>query len=483
MRRWIAVPAAIVSLSLLSSCQVAPGTGRQGFNIVSAEQEQEMGAESHPAILKEFGGAYDDAKVQAYVAGIGQRLVKQTETPDAQFRFTVLNSDIVNAMALPGGYVYVTRGLLALAADEAELAGVVGHEIGHVTARHTAERYSRAMAANVLLGVLGAVVGTPGVAEVAQLGAGAYLQGYSRDQESEADSLGLRYMVKGGWDPEAMPTFLEKLRQQSRLEAVLAGRSPDTVDQYNMMATHPRTIDRVQAAEAAAQAAHVKGAVGRELYLAQIEGLTYGDDPHEGVIRNRVFSHPDLGLRFEVPAGFRLINGAKAVTASHPDGAQIRFDVGRGAKAGVAAYMQYQWAKGIRLSNIETIDVGGHQAATGAARINTKQGAMDLRVVAVAAGGDAVWRFMFLTPPGQTAAHNEDLRRTTYSIRALTAEERAAIRPLRITVVTVGPKDTVESLAERMPFEQHRLERFQVLNGLEPGEQVKAGQKLKLVVG
>ncbi|MGE5506252.1 MAG: M48 family metalloprotease [Actinomycetota bacterium] len=483
MRRWTRLPAAALCLALLGSCQVAPGTGRQGFNIMSSEQEQQMGADSHPAILKEFGGAYDDPKVQAYVAGIGQRLVKQTETPEATFRFTVLNSDIVNAMALPGGYVYVTRGLLALAADEAELAGVVGHEIGHVTGRHTAERYSRAVAANVLLGVLGAVVGTPGVADVAQLGAAAYLQSYSRDQESEADSLGLRYMTKAGWDPEAMPAFLEKLHQQSRLEAILAGRPADSVDQYNMMASHPRTIDRVQAAAQEAQAAHTKGAMGRDLYLAQIEGLTYGDDPSEGVVRNRVFSHPDLGIRFEVPPGFRLVNGAKAVTATHQDGSQIRFDMGSGAKAGMAAYMQYQWAKGIRLSNIETIDVGGHEAATASARVNTNHGAMDLRLVAIAGGGGRAWRFMFLTPPNRTAGHDEELRRATYSFRSLTPEERAAIRPLRVHVVTVKPGDTVEGLAERMPFEHHRLERFQVLNGLEPGQQLKPGQKIKLVVG
>ncbi|OAN50119.1 Zn-dependent protease [Paramagnetospirillum marisnigri] len=486
MRRPSVAIAAALSLSLLTSCQVAPGTGQSNFNIVSAEEEAKMGAEAHPDIMSQFGGAYDDPKLQAYVAGIGKRLAKNTETPTAPFRFTILNSTVVNAMALPGGYIYVTRGLMSLAGDEAELAGVMGHEIGHVTGRHTAQRHSQAMAANVATGVLGAVLGAVtgvgGLGDIAGLAAGAYVQGYSRDQESEADSLGVRYMATSGWDPDSMATFLAKLREQSRLEALLAGQSPDKIDEHSMFASHPRLIDRVKEAAALAdKGGSRQGAVGREAYLANIDGMLVGDDPSEGVVRGRVFSHSGLGIRYEVPQGFRLSNGTKAVTAAHSDGSVIRFDMGPEAHGDMTNYLQSQWAKGTRLANIEAITINGMPAATGLARLNTNRGAMDARLLAVK-DGKAVYRLMFLTKPQATADHTEDFRRTTYSLRHLTEAERGQIKPLRLRIITVKSGDTVESLAEKMPYDDHKLERFRVLNGLSDTASLKPGQKLKMVI-
>ncbi|CAA7614552.1 M48 family metalloprotease [Magnetospirillum sp. SS-4] len=486
MRRPSALAAAMLSVSLLSSCQVAPGTGQSNFNIMSEEEEAEIGAEAHPEILGQFGGAYNDPGIQAYVAGLGQRLVAQSETPKAKYRFTVLNSPVVNAMALPGGYIYVTRGLMALADDEAELAGVIGHEIGHVTGRHTAQRHSQAVAANVASGVLGAAVsiftGVSGVGDLAGIAAQAYVQGYSRDQESEADTLGIRYMHKGGWHPGYMATFLGKLRDQARLEALLAGRLPDVIDEHSMFASHPRLIDRVQEAAALAgkDGSH-QGAVGRDLYLSRIDGLLYGDDPSEGVVRGRVFSHGDLGIRFEAPEGYRLVNGAKAVTAQHSDGSAIQFDMGPEAHGDMTNYLQSQWAKGVRLAGIEAITINGMPAATGLTRLNTKKGAMDARLLAVR-DGKAVYRMLFLTPPQLTARHVEGQRRATYSLRRLTKDERTDIRPLRVKVVTVKAGDTVETLAGRMAYDDRRLERFRVLNGLAEGEAPAPGRKVKLVM-
>lgn len=485
MRRLPTLLVALLASTLLTSCQVAPGTGRSNFNLLSAEDEAKMGAEAHPDLLKQFGGAYDDPKVQAYVAGIGKRLVGHTETPAATFRFTVVNSDIVNAFALPGGYVYVSRGLMALAENEAELAGVVGHEIGHVTGRHSAQRYSQAMAANVATGVLGAVVGVltgvSGTGDLAQLGAAAYLQGYSRDQESEADGLGIRYMAGSGWNPDGMASFFTKLRDSSRLDAVLAGRSPDEVDEFSLFASHPRTIDRIKESAAAVKAGEHVGAVGRDQYLAAIDGMLMGDDPDEGIIRGRVFSHAGLGIRYEVPAGFRLINGAKAVTAAHKDGSIIRFDMGAEAHGDMSNYLQTQWAKGTRLSSIETLTIDGMPAATGMTRLSTNKGSMDARLLAVK-NGKATYRFMFLTPPNLTATHAQEFKTSGTSLRRLTETEKAAIKPLRLKVITVKAGDTVEKLAERLPYDNHKLERFRVLNGLSEGAALKPGQKVKVVI-
>lgn len=467
----------------LAGCQVAPGTGRSGFNLLSESDERKLGSQTHPQILREFGGAYDDPTLAAYIAGLGQRLVRVCETPEAEFRFTVLNSHIVNAMALPGGYIYITRGLLALTSNEAEVAGVLGHEIGHVLARHTAERVSRAQAGGLFAAVLGAVVGVPGVADVAQMGAAAYLQSFSRDQESEADHLGLRYLVRGGWHPQAMVSMLEKLREQARLEALMAGRSPDAVDHMDFMASHPRTIDRVNASMAEVAGTAPQGTFGTDTFLDRIDRMVYGDDVDQGVVRDRVFAHPALGLRFEVPPGFRLVNGDKAVVASHPSGAAIVFDgaPARGV-ADMSRYISRVWLPRANLGGLEAIEVSGMPAATAATRGRTKQGEADVRVVAIRFNTETIYRFTFVTPPAQTAALATDLRRATYSLRRLTPEEKANVQPWRVKVVRVQPGDTMDKLAARMAPGQWQTELFQVINGLRPGEQPEPGRRVKLVL-
>lgn len=483
-RRQALAGLAAASLPALAGCQVAPGTGKEGLNFYSAEEEVKLGGGEHPKLLKEFGGAYDDPGLQAYVAGIGQRLVRQTETPQAEFRFTVLNSDIVNAMALPGGFIYISRGLLGLVGNEAELAGVLGHEIGHVMARHSTQRLSQAQAANLFLGVLGAVVGVPGVADIASMGVGAYLQSYSRENEFEADSLGARYISRAGYDTDAVVHMLSKLREHSQLEARMAGRSPDTVDEFHFMSTHPRTIDRVQAAIETAKQGPDKGVFGQEQFLAATDGVIYGDDPAQGVVRGRSFLHPDLGLRFEVPTGFRVTNGSKAVVARNPQGAVIRFD---GAQAGRHSDMVsiiQSWAGRNRLSGAEELQINGMRAATGAFSGQTKDGKqVDVRLVGIRFVDEAsLYRFMFITPRNLTAQLGEDLRRTTYSFRPLSREERANIQPLRLKTITAKAGDTVEALAERMPVEGFKAEQFRLLNGLQPGETLPPGRKLRTIV-
>lgn len=483
--RWRAAALAVVlaSATALSGCARNPATGRETLSLISAEQESQMGRQQHPEVLRAFGGAYRDPALQAYVEGIGGALAAQSELAGQPFTFTILDSDIVNAMALPGGYVYVTRGLLSLANSEAELAGVIAHEIGHVTARHSAQRVSQSMIAGLGLAILGAVVDTPGLVDVAGLGAQAFLQKYSRDQEFEADTLGIRYMSRAGYDPAAMASFLDSLRRQAALEARLAGRSPDAVDAFNMMASHPRTVDRVQrAAEVATSGPPGEGRLGADDHLRRIDGMLYGDDPSQGVVRGRQFLHPTLGFAYEVPEGFNLINGRDNVVARHPDGAVIVFDGAPNPGGDMVTYLQRGWARGVRLAAMEPLDVNGMPAATGMTRVDTGAGPMDARLVAIAFDQRAIYRFLFITPPAQTPAWNEPLRRTTYSFRPLGRDEAASVRPHRIDLVQVRPGDTVESLAASLPFERLRLERFQALNGLEPGEPLRPGRLLKTVV-
>ena len=220
LRPTARVFALIAPLLALSGCTINPATGEQSFTVfMSPAEEREVGSREHPKILKQFGGVYGDAELANYVHRVGTSLARVSEMPDLEFKFTVLNDDQVNAFALPGGYVYITRGLLALADDEAEMAGVIVHEIGHVTARHAAERYSRAVAARIglsLIDVLASVAGAvTGTTDFVSLGAQLYLQGYSRDQEFQADMLGIRYLARAGYDANAVTAFLGAIEDQN----------------------------------------------------------------------------------------------------------------------------------------------------------------------------------------------------------------------------------------------------------------------------
>jgi predicted Zn-dependent protease len=473
---------ALLALPALSACETAPGTGRTIFTGgMGPETEARLGYQEHQKIVPQFGGAYADPAINAYVTGIGNLLARTSETPDLKFTFTVLDTPMVNAFALPGGYVYITRGLLALADNEAEVAGVLAHEIGHVTARHSAERYGQTMAANILGLGLGILLGGP-VTDLYGAAAGVALRSYSREQEYESDLLGVRYMSRAGYDPGAMATFLTRLLAHGRFEAELRGQ-PGQADAFDIMQTHPRTADRIARAIAEAGTKTVaEPMTAREIYLDKIDGLLYGDDPEQGFVRGRRFLHPELRFAFEVPRGFRLFNGIKRVRAQGPEGAVIVF--GRAKKpspAPMTAYLTQVWAEGVPLREVERLTINGMEAATGHTRMNARRGAVDVRLVAIRYDAANIYRMLFLTPPKATGPLQRALRETTYSFRKLGAAEAAALKPLRLEIHRVRPGESVATIAGRMPFEDYRLRRFLVLNGLTQGTALSVGQKVKVV--
>lgn len=490
-RQFLGGVAATGCLCGLSACSVNPATGRSAFTaFMSPEDEIKVGDEEHPKLLKSLGGEYAEPRLSRYVSDIGRRVALVSELQSLPYAFTVLNSPIVNAMALPGGHIYITRGLIALANNEAELAGVLAHEVGHVNARHTAERYSQAMLANIgttALGIAGAVVGIGGgIGDIAQMGASVYLQGFSRDQELEADVLGVRYLTRAGYDAGAMVAFLATLREHDVLNARMAGKSEAAVDEFNMMATHPRTIDRVQQAIQVSQTVHqANPRIGRTEYLAQANGLIFGDDPSQGIIKGERFVHPELHFEFTVPRGFRMVNGEKNVTAKHPSGASIVFDTAQMKRPdSIPRYLQEEWGSNISLRSVEPLTINNMEGATGAARISTRsQGAMDLRLVVARRNADSVYRFLFLTPSGETARLTEDLKRTTYSLRAISKAEAAKVSPLRLLVVPVQAGDTEDKLAAGLPFGEFNADWFRLLNDLQPGQHPHPGSEVKVVGG
>ncbi|HET9149421.1 MAG TPA: M48 family metalloprotease, partial [Alphaproteobacteria bacterium] len=472
--------AALVAVLLaLGSCAENPATGERYFSLMSSAEEQQVGAEEHPKLVQSFGGEYKDPELQHYIDSIGALLAKTTETPNQKFTFTIIDSPIINAFALPGGYVHVTRGLIALANNEAELASVLGHEMGHVTAHHSAQLYTRSVLSNILAAGIGLATGSNAVGSVLSQGADVYLKSYSRENEYQADSLGVRYIKRAGYDPEAMAEFLNSLEASSRLEAELDGLPPDSVDKFNIMATHPRTPDRVQRAIEEAGGAH-GGELDRDVYLKKINGIIFGDSPDQGYVRGDRFAHPKLGFEFQVPTGFKLANQPEAVIARNPNGALIAFDEmpkanGLSPRAALAQI-------GIPLSNVEDIDINGLSAATGQGRGSVNGTTVDVRVVVIRFSPEHMFRFLFITPPQLTAGLADGFKRTTYSFRRLSPSEAAALKPYRVQVVRVKSGDTVASLANRVAFPDRKEERFRVLNGLQPNDTLKPGTLVKIVV-
>jgi len=471
--------AVLFCLGLLGGCTTNPETGKSSLiALSSAQDDARIGAAAHPKIIEAYGGVYQDTRVSGYVAQVTQRIVSGTSQPHQPYRVTVLNTPIINAFALPGGYVYVTRGLLALVNDEAELAGVLGHEIGHVLARHSARRQTAALGASLVGAVLGAVTGSSAVNQVTGLGGQGLIAGYSRDQEFEADMLGVRYLAAAGYDPYAESDFLKAMGENTAVEARIAGQSEKV--QPDWLADHPATPARVAAArrEAAADKRPGDQYRGRDAYLKAINGMIYGESADQGFIRGQSFIHTKARFRFDAPSGFRIVNGANVVMVLGPNKTIAKFDVAKkSTNIPIDVYLARVWAANVAISPVQRFTVRGMSAASATTRI----GAYDARLVAIAGPNGKVYRFLMGAQQGSYPHYARDFDKLVYSFRLISAKEASAVKPLRVHVVTVRRGDSVASLAARMSFSNYRVERFQALNGLEPGVVLKPGEKVKIV--
>ncbi|MDO8288073.1 MAG: M48 family metalloprotease [Parvibaculum sp.] len=481
LRKRVLFSFTLLGLSLaVSGCVTNQATGKtQLATLMSSEDEAAVGANAHPKIVAAYGGVYGDQTVGLYVAGVTRRITAATQMPTQPYRVTVLNSPVVNAFALPGGYVYVTRGLLSLVNDEAELAGVLGHEIGHVIARHGAQRQTAALGTSVLGAVLGAVVGNGAVNQAVGLGSQGLLAGYSRDQEYEADTLGVHYLAGAGYDPYAQGDFLTTMDQNSRLEAMLAGASGG--GKADWLASHPATPERVAAARREAAASQMPGDQGERNQAAlfrAINGMVYGDSPEQGIVRDRTFIHPVGRFRFDVPAGFRLTNGAAAVLASGPQKSLAKFDSAKkAANVSIGKYLANVWAVGVALSPVEIFSVNGLKAA----RATTIIGAFNATLVAIEAPDGTVYRFLMGEQRQTSPRYQADLDRIAASFRLISRAEANAVKPMRVKIVKVRAGDTVASLSSRMPFADYKVERFRALNGMPASAALKVGQSVKII--
>ncbi|MFC4295367.1 M48 family metalloprotease [Novosphingobium tardum] len=453
-----------------------------------SQADRASGAKANPNLIAEYGGAITGPQA-TYVADVGKTIALQSGLGNARSDFTVtlLNSSLNNAFAIPGGYVYVTRQLVGLMNNEAELAGVLGHEVGHVAARHSAKR-QKAATKNSILGVLGTVLSGAilGNGALGQLGQQIFSQGsqlltlqYSRGQETQADNLGIQYLRSAGYDPRAMSTVLLSLANQTALDARIMGQS-NAVPTW--ASTHPDPASRVRAALARA-GANATGTTNRDTFLSRINGIMYGDDPAQGVVDSRVFIHPSYRLSFQAPNGFAMMNGTTAVSISGQSG---KAEFSSAAYSGnldryvasVFASLTGQGQAQIPISNIQHTTVNGIPAAYSTARVNNGGSQVDVTVFAYEFSNNQAFHFTTITQAGQSAVFNPMFG----SMRRISASEAAAVRPRHVEVVSVRSGDTVRSLASRMAYNDYQLERFMTLNALSANATLTPGQKVKLVV-
>jgi predicted Zn-dependent protease len=476
----------LMSLSALSlsACTTNPATGEQQFTaFMPAGQEASLGMQEHKKVMQLYGEAYKGSDIEAYVNKVGQRVIQSTERNDVKYKFFVLDTPVVNAFAVPGGYIYVSRGLLALANSEAELAAVLAHETGHITARHSAERYSHGVLASLGAAAVAATLDKPGVGRAAGLGSNLYIKAYSRSQEHQADHLGLRYLVNAGYDPRAMGMFLTDLEQHSLFEDHLKGVQPGK--SFSYFSTHPQTDDRIERVveEAMQEYAGRPGVYHKEEYLKAIDGLVYGDSPKQGFVRGQDFYHPKIGFTFSVPQGYRIINNPKEIIAVSKDGSMVLFDMAKTSQAlDPMAYLQHVWMRNERLDQVEKIEINGMRAVTGSfdGKLNGK--AVTIRVIAIEWGPGHYFRMQMAIPQIASKTVIEGLKSVTYSFRRMTDQEKKVIKPYSLKIMKAVEGNTVKYFANYMAYDNLKETRFRILNGLKPDDPVLPGHQYKVVV-
>lgn len=459
---------------LLASARTA-APRNAGFN----QREINLGRREHPKIVKAFGGTYADPALQAYLDQTTDRLAQASDRPELSYTVTVLNSPTINAFSLPGGYIYVTRGLLALSNDSAEIANVLAHEMAHITARHAIAREEQANSAAVMSQVVTDVIRDPEAGQAALALSRGRLAQFSRQQELDADVTGIRNAARAGYDPDGAIDFLRALERQTELQSKTLNQIYDA-GRVDIFSSHPATPQRILAAEREAMQVTRNPNMERDRdgYLAIIDGLPYGDDPREGFVQGRTFIHPELGITFTLPEGYGLENTSQAVVGFSEAGDIIRFDaVAVPSTVSLAEYLAADAVRGGQVTDITPMTVNGLPAATA----TVGGDGWDFKVAAIRGDGNRVYRFI-LASRTLAQAREDELLEAARSFRRIPPEEARSVRPQRIDIVTVRPGETVEYVSRQMAFEDHRLERFRALNGLTPADRVRPGQKVKVVV-
>lgn len=482
------IPAYLLFFSLISGCAVNPVSGKQDLVLLSESDEIALGRKTNQEVLQQYT-VYDNVALQKYVQDVGTKVAQNSHRNNLIYRFTVLDSKEVNAFALPGGYIYITRGLMAYLKSEAELAAVLGHEIGHVTARHSVQQYSANQLTN--FGIALGSIFIPGMnqatSQLAQMFGTALLRGYGREHELEADSLGAEYLARTGYNPQAMLDVIKVLKNQEVFEKELAqseGREPRIY--HGVFSTHPDSDTRLQevigTAQTLSDATKSANYIGHEEYMAFMDKLIYGDSPHEGILRGQQFFHEELGFSMTFPKKWNVANLPDRILLTAAGGAAIiqisAEDINK--KLTPRNFMIQR----LGLNNLDheaSLNINGLDAHTGISVISSKQGSRTTRFTVIYFGKSAY----IIAGAGKTtndmAKHDQIFLNTAKSFHALTEEERPLAKPLRLKVVHADNNTRFSTLAKQSSLDSHAESQLRLLNATYPTGEPQKGELLKVV--
>jgi predicted Zn-dependent protease len=474
----------VLTVSLLiSACATNPVTGKREFSFMSEAQEISVGRELDQQVRQEMG-VYEDEELQRYVRDLGMRLAQQSERPNLPWSFVIVDSPAINAFALPGGFIYITRGILPYLDNEAQLVGVLGHEIGHVTARHAAQQYTRGMGAS--LGVLVGSIFVPQVrpfADLAETGAGVLFLKFGRDDELQADALGAEYAAQGGWDPDQVPAFLTTL---SRIAEV-----SDRNGVPNWLSTHPQPENRVERVAETVQKVRASGGengtwnVDRDGYVKRIDGMIFGDNPEQGVVRGSLFLHPPMRFSLEFPEGWEITNTDEQVVAQEPGNKVFMLmrtiEPQRNRSLDQVA-QQHMRQSGYRATDLTSTTVGGLQAIIGTYEGNASGIGKVMARGAHFVSGRSTYFIGGVASPDMYPRVVADFDKTIQSFRQLSQDEADAIEPNLIDLYIAKAGDSWQSIAQRAGKGLVSASTLAIMNDHAIDDQPKPGERLKIVV-
>lgn len=456
-------------------CYVNPATGKEQFSLYSESQEVSMGRDADPQIVASMG-AYQDSSVQAYVARVGRELAAVSERPGLPWTFRVIDDPVVNAFAVPGGYIYITRGIMAHLTSEAQLAGVVGHEIGHVTARHSVTQMTKQQLLQIGVGV--GVMLEPKLQKYSGLiGSGMQLLflKFSRDDEKQADDLGLRYMIRDGNDPREMDDIFAMLQRVSGGSG--GGRIPE------WMSTHPdpeNRVGRIQRALDTMSINYSATTVGRDQYLRTIDGLMYGQNPREGFFEGTAFYHPDMAFQFLFPEGWQTYNDKQGVIAASPEQdalVQITLASGSSPQAAANGFFSQQ---GISAGAVQSTTINGLSAVGGDFQAATDQGTLAGNATFIAHSG-LVFQILGYTALEGWSNYSSTVRSSIRSFARLSDQSKLSMQPMRLKIEAAPQAMTLNEFHRRYPSVVS-LDEVALINQLEPTTRLASGQLVKRVV-
>lgn len=474
MKRW--KNPGIIGVLVLAACAVNPATGERQLMLVSEGQEIQMGQEADPQVTASYG-LVDDPELQRYVSDIGLRLASESERPDLPWSFKVVDDPIVNAFALPGGFIYVTRGILANFNTEAELAGVLGHEIGHVTARHGAAQMSRQQLQQV--GLVAGMIASERFREYGGLAAGA-LQvlnlSYSRGQETQSDELGLRYIAREGYDADAMIGVFQMLASAGGSGE--GGRLPE----WQLTHPYPENREANMRAVIAETGASRTGIVNRDEYLRMIDGIVYGPDPRQGYFEGGRFLHPELAFELSFPAGWQTVNQRSVVAGISPsEEAVVMLSLVPEGAAPDAELREFLRGEGITGGAISERTSGGIQFAQATFQAASEEQTI-AGEVAFARYDGVTYRILGYSSPEGFTRFGGEIRATLASFGAVTDRRVLDVQPMRLTTTTLSEAMSLNTFVRSFP-QPIDIEELARLNRVLPSAVISAGTRIKTVSG